>query len=115
MRRRVVLSLGAIALLGALGARAQQSSTTRRIGFLAVRAGPWPSDPFYAAFMRTMEELGYHEGKNVAIHWEYAGGDFEPLPGLAAKLIALNPELIVTHSTPPALALKRLTKAVPIV
>src|SRR2546426_286544 len=73
------------------------------------------SDPFYTAFMRAMEELGYHEGKNVAIHWEYAGGDFEPLPGLAAKLIALNPELIVTHSTPPALALKRLTKTVPVV
>jgi putative tryptophan/tyrosine transport system substrate-binding protein len=115
-RRETVLALFA---LGAtpFASEAQKPTKVRRIGFLAVRRRPSPGspDPFYSAFVHGLEELGYYEGKNLTIEWRYADGKFERLPGLAAELVKLNLEVIVTSSTPPTVALQKATRSIPIV
>jgi putative ABC transport system substrate-binding protein len=62
-----------------------------------------------------MRELGYVEGKNLVIEWRFADGEYERLPGLAAQLVQLNVDALVTHGTPGSLAAKRATTAIPIV
>ena len=115
-RRETVLALFA---LGAtpFASEAQQPNKVRRIGFLAVRgrSSSGSPDPFYSAFVHGLEELGYYEGKNLTIEWRYADGKFERLPGLAAELVKLNLEVIVTSSTPPTAALQKATRSIPIV
>ena len=51
----------------------------------------------------------------MTIEWRYADGKFEQLPGLAAELVNLNLEVIVTSSTPPTAALQKATRSIPIV
>ena len=116
-RRRLLIALGAGALTATLGAFAQPPGKVRRIGGLAVRSRSTPSNPeiFYDSFTQGMRELGYVEGKNIVIEWRFADSKFERLPGLAAELVRLNPEVIVTHSTPATEALQRATRTIPIV
>jgi putative ABC transport system substrate-binding protein len=98
-------------------ARAQEQSKVRRIGFLAPLSRSTPSHPdiYYDAFMQGMRELGYVEGRNLVIEWRFADGRFERLSGLAAELVRMNVDVIVTHSTPAIQALRRATSTVPIV
>ena len=116
-RRNLLFALGLGALSVALPASAQRSTEVRRIGFLGSRARATPSKPntAYDAFVRGMRELGYVEGKNLIIEWRYAAGNYALLPSLAAELVQLNVEVIVTHSTPGALAAKQATSKIPIV
>ena len=88
-----------------------------RIGFLTPRVQPVGPhrDAFSDAFVRGMGDLGYVEGKNLAIDWHYADGDYQRLAGLAAELVAANPPVIVTYGTAAAKALKAATTTVPIV
>ena len=115
-RRRVVIALGAGAL-APLASFAQQQDKVRRIGFLGARSRSTPSNPdvYYDAFTRGMRELGYIEGKNLVIEWRFADGKYERLPGLAAELVQMKVEVIMTHSTPATQALQRATSAIPIV
>jgi putative ABC transport system substrate-binding protein len=62
-----------------------------------------------------MRDLGYIEGKNIAIEYRYAAGESERISDLAAELINLKVDLIVTSQTPPVLALKKLSSTTPIV
>ncbi len=62
-----------------------------------------------------MRELGYVDGGNIAIEWRFADGHYERLPGLAAELVGLNPEVLVTYSTPATQALRHATSTIPIV
>jgi len=115
-RRRLLIALGAGVLAAPLASFSQQPGNVRRIGFLAVRSRPTPSNPdYYDAFVRGMRELGYVEGKNLVIEWRYADGKYERLPGLAAELVGLRVEVIATHSTPATQALQRATSSIPIV
>ena len=116
-RRRLLIAFGAGALAAPLGAFAQQQVKVRRIAFLAVRSRPSPTNPevYYDAFVQGMRDLGYVEGKNLVIEWRYAEGKFERLPGLAAELVRMNPEVILTHTTPSTEALQRATSTIPIV
>ena len=68
-RRRLLLALGAGALAAPFGAFAQQQAKVRRIGYLAVRSRPTPSNPniYIDAFVQEMGRLGYAEGKNLVI------------------------------------------------
>jgi len=115
-RRDTVLALLA---LGAapLTSLAQQQGKVRRIGYLAARSRSTPSnpDPYYDTFVRGMRELGYVEGKNLLIEWRFADGKYERLPGLAAELVRLKLEVIVTHAPPPTEAVRRATSTIPIV
>ena len=112
-RRRFLLGAGM--LLGAAPlARAQSASKAFRIGFL----GPTSADAWATrveAFKRGLAEHGYVEGKNISIEFRWADGKYERLPDLAAELVRLRPDVIVTTTTPPARAARDSTKTIPIV
>ena len=105
----LVLSL----TLAPLAAEAQPAGKLPRVGFL-LGFSPGPS-PEVDAFQRGLRELGYIEGRNIAIDYRYAHGQVERLPELAAELVRLNPDVIVAPYTPPALAAKHATSTIPIV
>ena len=117
-RRRLLIALGAAALATPLGSRAQQNGKVRRIGFLAVRSRSTQARPeisTHDTFAQAMRDLGYAEGRNLVIEWRYADGKYERLAALAAELVALKPEVIVTSGTPPTRALQKATSTIPIV
>ena len=94
-------------------AQAQQPGKMYRIGFLVA-----PSRSFFTArmegFRQGLRNLGYIEGKNILIEYRYAEGKLDRLPELAAELVSLKVDLIVT-SGPASLAAKNATKTIPIV
>lgn len=96
-------------LCGAV-AEAQQPVKFPRIGYLA-----YPSPPPDNAFLQGLRDLGYIERKNIAIEYGFADGKQERLAGLAAELIGLKVDVIVTVGLPAAVAAKRATLIVPIV
>jgi len=105
----------AVALaLAPLAAEAQPpSGRTVRIGYLSVRSGPSDLDQ---AFQQALRELSYVEGQNTAIEYRYA--DFKPdrASALAAELVRLKVDVIVSVGGPiPAKAAKRATQTIPIV
>src|SRR5207302_11019621 len=67
------------------------------------------------AFRQGLRELGYVEGKNIVIEWRWAEGKFDRLPDLAAELVRLNVEVIVTGGSTSTRAAKKVTTTVPIV
>ena len=95
-------------------AEAQQPAKIPRIGFLA-SGSPSAYASRTEAFRQGLRQLGYVEGKTIAIEYRYAEGLRDPLPDLVADLVRLNVDVIVTSSTPAALALKNGTKTIPIV
>ena len=114
MNRRTFLcglTLGTLAL--PFAAEAQQAGKVPRIGFLFY-SSPGPS-PEIDAFRLGLSELGYVEGQNIAIEVRFASGRVERLPELAAELVRLKPEVIVTPGTPASVAAKQATSAIPIV
>jgi putative ABC transport system substrate-binding protein len=62
-----------------------------------------------------LRELGYIERQNIAVEYRFAGGQVERLPELAAELVRLKPDVIVTPATPPSLSAKQATRTIPIV
>ena len=67
------------------------------------------------AFVRRLAELRWVEGKTVAIEYRWLAGDFERAPSIMAELVSRKVDVIVTHSTPSALAAKQATSGIPIV
>ena len=115
-RRKLLLALGASTLATDLPAYAQ-APKIRRIGFLAARsrsilANP---EPYYEAFEQGMGKFGYVEGRTIAIEWRYADGDYARLPGLAAELVRLNVEVLVTHGSAATQIAQKATRTIPIV
>jgi ABC-type uncharacterized transport system substrate-binding protein len=96
-----------------LAAEAQQAAKVPRIGYLAGNLAPSPH--LTEAFLQGLRDLGYVEGRNVVIEYRDAEGKFERLPALAAELVALKVDVIMTGGTPHALAAKQATKTIPIV
>src|SRR5262249_4323621 len=94
--------------------RAQPRSGFHRIGVLgAASASTYGS--FTDTFRQGLRELGYVEGKNVTIVYRWADGRYDRLPELAAELVSLDVDVIVTHGTPGTRAAKRATSTIPIV
>jgi ABC-type uncharacterized transport system substrate-binding protein len=108
-RRDLLRFLGGSAVAWPFLARAQPSSKIYRLGYLA----PAPIPHLIDALVTKLREFGYIEGKNIKIEYRY--GATETLDALAAELVELHPDAIVTVATPPALAAKRATKTIPIV
>jgi putative tryptophan/tyrosine transport system substrate-binding protein len=114
MERRTFIGVIAGSLLaGVFAAEAQQVGKVPRIGFLFF-GSPGPSVEL-DAFRQGLRELGYVEGQNIAIMVRFASGRVERLPELAAELVRLKPDVIVTPSTPPSLSAKQATSTIPIV
>ena len=113
MDRRALLGIVAGGILAApLTATAPPQKT--RIGYLSLNA---PANPHLrGAFRQGLRDLGYVEGRNVVVEFRDAGGQLERLSALAAELVALGVDVIVTAGgTPTALAAKQATATVPIV
>ena len=84
MTRKVFVLLIAILLSSFVQANAQQPPKIPRIGFLSLTPGP--SSTSSGAFQQGLHELGYVEGKNIAIEYRYAAGRIDRLPEMAAEL-----------------------------
>jgi putative tryptophan/tyrosine transport system substrate-binding protein len=98
MRRREFITLvGGSAVAWPLAARAQQSAKVPRVGFLFY-GSPGPA-PEVDAFRQGLRELGYIEGQNITVEYRFAGGRIEQLPELAAELVRLKLDVIVTPTT----------------
>ena len=115
-RRRLLIALSLAPLTAALTALAQHPAKIPRIGFIAARARPdsLDTDP-YGGFVLGLRELGYVDGKNIAIEWRFADGKYENLPGLMAGLLQLKIDVILAAAGPAALEAKRATTTIPIV
>jgi putative ABC transport system substrate-binding protein len=97
-------------------ALAQPRDNPWRIGFLSPRQRPASLEAdYYGVFPRRMRELGYVEGRNLAIEWRFAGGDYERLDGMARELVALNVDVILALGPPGVVAARRATTTIPIV
>src|SRR5207247_6648870 len=93
---------------------AQQAKKIPRIGLLS----PFSSSDtalWHQAFRQGLRDLGWIEGTNISIEYRYAEGRSDRLADLAADLVRLQVDIIVTAVTPDALAAKNATKAIPIV
>lgn len=102
-----------MAPLGSIPVRAQQSATPL-VGFLSTRS-PEEATGHTNAFRRGLEEMGFVEGRGIAVEYRWANGDYGRLPGLATELLALPLSLIVTAGDPAAHAAKAAGFAVPLV
>ena len=115
-RRKLIFALGAGALVSPLSSLAQPATKIWRVGFLAARRRPVSLDTdYYGEFPRGMRDLGYVEGKNLAIEWRFADGMFERLPGLVAELVRLKVDVIVAGGPPVIIAAQKATATIPIV
>ena len=111
MDRRTFVRGAGLGILGvSLGSPAQRTGTIPRIGFLT--PGPNPREP---AFWQGMRDLGYVDGKTMAVDRRSAEGDFARLPALAAEIVKNRPDVIVATVTASAIAAKQATSTIPIV
>jgi putative tryptophan/tyrosine transport system substrate-binding protein len=108
----VVLAVSLI--LAPLAVEAQQSAKGHRIGLLIGSSESFVA-PYIEIFRQALRALGYVEGENIAIEYRYAEGNYERLPVLAADLVRLKVDIIVTEGTPPSRAAKQATTTIPIV
>jgi putative tryptophan/tyrosine transport system substrate-binding protein len=105
-----VVSLLALFAFADLGA--QPAGKVPRVGFLHPGAPPNSSAD---VLTRSLRELGYVEGRSIAIEFRWAEGRLERLPGLAAELVRLKVDVIVVGSTPAIRAVAQATKTIPVV
>src|SRR5262245_2594687 len=109
----VTLSLS---LCAAPLAVAQQPTHMYRIGVLLdTTPGQAPGSEYVGAFLEGMRALGYVEGQHLVLEVRGAEGQYERLPALAAELVRLKVDVIVTYGTPPSVAAKDATTTIPIV
>ena len=113
-RRTVILAFGGSLLATPFVSHAQKVAKVWRIGILANGARPADGAP-PAAFRQALEELGYVGGKNVTYIGRWSETKFERLPGLAAELVDLDVDLLLTTGAPAAEAAKAATSTIPIV
>ena len=118
-RRRLLRVMAAAGLIAArANVLAQPSGKVYRIGWLDLGAAPSPPStpsPSFDAFRRGLSDLGWIEGRNIAIEHRYADDDTARLATFAAELVGLKVDVIVTITTQAALAAKKATDLVPIV
>jgi putative ABC transport system substrate-binding protein len=114
-RRAFIGALTGGLLAAPLAAEAQQATTVARIGYLATNLATSPHTR--EAFRQGLRDLGYVEGRNLVIEYRSAEGKRERLPALAAELVALKVDVIVTEAgnTVVPLAAKQATRTLPIV
>jgi putative tryptophan/tyrosine transport system substrate-binding protein len=113
-RREFITLLGGAAAAWPIAAHAQQRAKLPTIGFLGSGTAAAQSQ-WTAAFVQRLRELGWSEGRNVAIEYRWGEGRSERFAEIAAEFVLLKVDVILTHNTPPVLAAKQATSVIPIV
>jgi putative tryptophan/tyrosine transport system substrate-binding protein len=113
-KKIILLPLCSMLLAPCSAVEAQQTGKVPRIGFLDPSTASGMA-VLVEAFRQELSKLGWIEGKNIAIEYRFGEQKAERLPELAADLVRLKVDLIVTTSGPPALAAKKATTTIPIV
>ena len=108
----VILTVGLV--VAPLAAEAQQAGRTVTIGYLG-NSSPSLESNAVAAFREGLRQLGYVEGQNLIIKYQWAEGQQERSAVLAAELVRLKPDVILTSGTPGTHAAKQATQSIPIV
>jgi len=116
MRKASVLStlVAWVVLAVGVAAEAQQPKKVPGIGYLSTNSSS-TKPARTEAFRQGLRQLGYVEGKNIVIEWRYAEGKPDRLPALAAELVRLRVDVIVTGGPVPTRAAKETTSTIPIV
>ena len=112
-RRAFIGTLAGGLLVAPLAAEAQQTGKVPRIGYVSTNVAA--NAHIVDAFRQGLRDLGYVEGRNLAIEYRSADGVLERFPALVAELVAMKVDLIVAANTQAALAAKRATGIIPIV
>jgi putative tryptophan/tyrosine transport system substrate-binding protein len=117
MRRRDFISfLGSMALSFPIGAQAQQSGRSARVGVLmGIGESDPEAKPRAEALQSGLKSLGWTEGQNIHLDYRWAAGDLDQTRRFAQEIVALKPDIIVVHSTPAVKALRQLTTTTPMV
>src|SRR5688500_19622324 len=114
MTKRIILLVLCSAVFAPCSAvQGQQPTKIPRIGYLST-VSPAANATRIEALRQGLRDLGYVEGKNIVIEWRYAEGKVDRLPSLAAELIRLKVDVIVTGASPPTRAAKEATDMIPI-
>jgi putative ABC transport system substrate-binding protein len=113
-RRKFLASLGGAATMWPLAARGQQPGKLPTIGFL-VPGTPSSHGQWFAALVQRLRELGWIEGRTVAIEYRWAEGRTERFDEIAAEFVRRKVDVIVTSSTALVVAAKQATSIIPIV
>src|SRR5918996_3326564 len=114
IRKIVVCLLPTVLLAVGVTAEAQQPGKVAQIGWLSLGSSS-AKDARFAGFIQGLRDLGYVEGQNIVIERRYAEGKLDRLSGLAAELVRLKLDVIVTGGVPQLLAVKHATKTIPVV
>ena len=114
IRKTSYLALCALLFAHCVSAEAQQAKKVPRIGYLGGTSGSAVGGRT-EAFRQGLRELGYVEGKNIVIEYRHHEGKVDRLPALAAELVRLKVDIIITAGAPAARAAKEATSTIPIV
>ena len=114
-RRKFLATLLGGAAAWPLAARAQQGERVRRIGLLMGVADDREGQARVTALKQGLQELGWTDSRNIQIETRFGGADTGRIRAHAAELVALAPDVIVTHTTPVIRALRQATSSIPIV
>src|SRR5262245_46001952 len=113
-RRAFITLLGGAAAAWPLAASAQQQTKIARIGILGLASAAAVA-PYVNAVRAGLRDLGYIEGTNLIIEYRFGDGNYDRLPNLAARLVHLNVDVLVTFAAPGTQAAKSATSTIPIV
>jgi len=114
-RREFITLLGGAAVIP-VAARAQQGERMRRIGILMPWAANNPTAKArVAAFQQELQQLGWTDGRNIRIDIRWVAGNADETRKQASELVGLAPDAILTSTSPSVVALRRVTRTVPIV
>jgi putative tryptophan/tyrosine transport system substrate-binding protein len=115
-RREFIVALGSAAAAWPVVALGQQGERVRRIGMLM---GGDENDPAWkprlSAFTQALADLGWTDNRNVRVDLRWGGGDTNRIRALAQELVGLQPDIIVTNTTPATIAVQRETQTISIV
>src|SRR5262245_45056277 len=117
-RREFITLVGGVAVAWPLAVRAQPGGKFHRIGMISPSAplSTWREAPFLRAFLAGLHDLGYEEGRDIAIEFRSAEGNWERLPDIAAELVGLKVDVLLASVCGPTLnAAMRATNTIPIV
>jgi putative ABC transport system substrate-binding protein len=114
VKRRAFITLLGGTAAWPFAAHAQQTAKLPTIGFLGSTA-PSAQSQWTAAFVQRLRELGWIEGRTIAIEYRWAEGRFDRSPEIIAEFVRLKVDIIVTHATANVVAAKQATSVIPIV